>query len=284
MKRFLLLPVLGITICVNAQQKVVTQATITTITNVIAPEGEADIQNLQNPGGGGNVRMFQNFGDGETKSTTLLKNDKVKTVIKTDMGRTTIIRDNGLKVTTTLLEIMGNKTGFYVSDDEQAELRRRMDSIMASRRAGDSDRVRTVSANTPSNVEVSYTEETKKIAGYVSKKAYVIATRLLGVKDTTVVWYTPDLKLQNISSTGGLSGFGNMGAVAGLDKIDGFVMRYETRMRRNRRMEVEVTKIDLDKQIADKEFDIPKDFDVKPMKEMGGIMGGGQGMQFRVRE
>ena len=68
---------------------------------------------------------------------------------------------------------------------------------------------------------------------------------------------------------GGMQGFGNMApALSGLDKINGFVMRYEMNMRRNRKMEVEVTKIDLKKEIEDKEFLVPKDFEVKPMKEM----------------
>jgi len=281
MKRILFIPVLGLSMAAMAQQKVITQATINTTTNVIAPE-EEDVQNIQNTGS--NFRMFQNFGDGETKSTTWLKNDMIKTVIKSDMGRTTIIRNNGLKVTTTLMEMMGNKTGFYVSDEDQAEMKRKRDSMMANHQPGDSGSVRTMPANTPTNVDISYSEETKIIAGYVCKKAYVITTRLLGFRDTTVVWYTPEFKLQNVSSTGGLSGFGNMGAVNGLDKVDGFVMGYEMKMRRNRRMEVEVKKIELGKEISDKEFDISKDFEVKSLKEMGGNMniGGQGGFQIRI--
>jgi hypothetical protein len=52
-------------------------------------------------------------------------------------------------------------------------------------------------------------------------------------------------------------------------------------MRRNRKMQVEVTKIDLQKDIADKEFDIPKDFEVKPMKDMQNMFGGQGGFQMR---
>ena len=67
---------------------------------------------------------------------------------------------------------------------------------------------------------------------------------------------------------------GNMGVnLNGLEKIDGFVMRYEANMRNRRRMEVEVTKIDLTKTIDDKEFTIPKDVEVKPMKEMQNMFG-----------
>jgi GLPGLI family protein len=258
-----------------AQPKSVSQATISTITNVIAPE-EDEVASIQNTGQGGPGAMFRNFGDGETKATTYLKNDMVKTVIKSDMGRTTIIRDNASKLTTTLLEIMGKKTGFFITDEEQEGMKKKMDSMMQNRRKDSSATQRTISVtpNTASNVNIVYTEETKKIAGYVCKKAYVVSTHILGIKDSTVVWYTPELKLQNISSTGGLSGFGSMGGLNGLDKIDGFVMQYERAMPRGRKMTVEVTKLDLTKEIAAKEFDIPKDFEVKPMKEMQGMFGG----------
>ena len=70
----------------------------------------------------------------------------------------------------------------------------------------------------------------------------------------------------------------------GLEKLDGFVIRYEMNMRRNRRMEVEVTKIVLDKEIDSKEFDIPKDIEMKPMKEMGNMFGGGRGGFMRGRD
>lgn len=273
------------TLSAMAQPKIITQATINTTTNVIAPE-EEDVTNIQSQGGGGPA-MFRNFGDGETKSVTQVKNDMVKTVIKSDMGRSTIIRNNETKLTTTLIEMMGNKTGFYVTDEEQAGLRKSMDSMMQARSKDSAATNRP--AATPPTVDVVYTEETKKIAGYNCKKAYLITSRLMGlVKDTAVVWYTPEFKVKNVSSVGGGFSMGMMGGAAAtgnsMDKIDGFVMGYETKMRRNRTMIVTVTKIDVAKEIADKEFDIPKDFDVKPMKEMRSMMGGGQGAQIQIRQ
>ena len=263
-----------------AQPKLVSQATISTTTTVIAPE-EEDVANIQ-PQGGGEGRMnFRNFADGETKSTTYLKNDLVKTVMKSDMGRSTTIRDNGKKLTTTLIEMMGNKTGFYATDEEQAAVRKRMDSMMqATRTSTDTNNARRRERPAEVPAEIVYTEETKKIAGYNCKKAYIVNTRFMGIKDSSVIWYTPEIKLQNISSTGGFSAFGNLGASNSsnaLAKVDGFVMRQESRMGRGRSMVIEVTKVDLAKEIADKEFEIPKDFDVKPMKEMQNMMQGGGG-------
>lgn len=276
MKIFLSICCAAISMSSFAQQKIITQATISTTTNVIAPD-EDDASNVQQPGGGG--FNFRNFGDGETKSTTFYKDAMVKTVIKTEMGRTTTIRNNDTRMTTTLLEIMGNKNGFYASDDEQAEMKKKMDSMMQARSKADTNQhTRTVSASTPANVDIVYTEETKKIAGYTCKKALVITTRLLGFKDTTIAWYSPEIKFQNLGYTGGLSGFGSIVSTSnGLEKINGFVMRYEMKMRRNRQMIVEVTKIETGKDIAAKEFEVPKDFDLKPMKEMQNMMGGGRG-------
>lgn len=266
-----------------AQPKIVSNATINTTTNVIAPE-EEDVSNIQGQGQEGTrggMMMFRNFGDGETKSVTQVKNDMVKTVIKTDMGRSTIIRDNAAKLTTTLIEMMGNKTGFYSTDDEQAAMRKSMDSMMQARSKDSAST--TKRGQDTSTVEVSYTEETKKIAGYNCKKAFLVTIRLLGlVKDTSIVWYTPEFKVKNVSSVGGgfsmgMGGSGGASTSNSMEKIDGFVMRYETKMRRNRTMIVEVTKIDLTKEIADKDFEIPKDFEVKPMKEMRSMIGGGGG-------
>ncbi len=268
-----------------AQPKIITKAIINTTTNVIAPE-EEDVTAIQNQGTGGGAMMFRNFGDGETKSVTYLKNDLVKTVIKTDMGRSTIIRNNASKLTTTLMEMMGNKTGFYITDEEQVAMRKSMDSIMKAR-TKDSTTLTRRPTETP--VAISYTEETKKIAGFNCKKAYLIATRLLGLKDTSVVWYSPEFKINNLPTTGGGlamgfmgSGGGNTGGLSGLAQIDGFVMRYETKMRRGRIMTVEVTKVDFTKEIADKEFDIPKDFELKPMKDMQTMLQGGPG-NFQIR-
>jgi hypothetical protein len=281
MKRLLLMAAVIYSGNLMAQAKLVSQATVNTTTTIIAPE-EEDVSNIQVQGGDGARMNFRNFGDGETKSVTYLKNDLVKTVMKSDMGRSTIIRDNGKKLTTTLIEMMGNKTGFYATDEEQAAMRKRMDSMMQATRNGATDTGRRRNARPAETTapEIIYTEETRKIAGYICKKAFIVNTRFLGNKDSSVVWYTPEFKLQNISSTGGLSGFGAFTSNSTsnvYDKIDGFVMRYENKMPRGRNMVVEVTKVDIAKEIADKEFDIPKDFDVKPMKDMQNMMQGGGG-------
>lgn len=277
MKFFLLSILTCVSLLSKSQTKLTTQAIITTTTNITAPDDE-DVSQIQNQGGGG--FNFRNFGDGETKSTTYIKNELVKTNYKSESFKGSMYRNNTTKITTTIFEIMGNKQGFYSSDNDQVEMAKRMDSMMKVRAKTDSaikPRARTVAFAS----SVEYVNETKQIAGYNCKKALLITDKLLS-KDTLAVWYTPDIKFVNVSSTGGTSGFGNLGGAAGnlpFDKIDGFVMMYERNMPRGRKMIVKVTKIETDKEISDKEFEIPKDVEIKSMKEMTGPGGGG----FRIQ-
>ena len=196
MRISLLFTLLFIAFFAKAQPKLITQATIATTTNIIAPEDE-DVSQIQNPGGGG--FNFRNFGDGETKSTTFVKNDLVKTNYKSESFRGSMYRNNATKMTTTIFEIMGNKQGFYSSDNEQGEMGKRIDSMMKERAKTDTNiKVRTRSVNFQSSI--LYTNETKKIAGYNCKKALIITDKLVA-KDTLAVWYTPEIKFSNLSSS-----------------------------------------------------------------------------------
>ncbi len=262
------------------QPKIYRQAQIATTTNIIAPE-EDDSQNMQGRDGGG--MNFRNMMDGEFKFVTLVKNDMTKMTIKSEVVHATIFRDNDKKLTTTIMEMMGNTNGFYITDQEQVEMQKMRDSMMAERRKKDTTmrQFPQPDRNTNLPVEVSVTNESKKIAGYVCKKAFLITTRLLGNKDTVTIWYTPEFKIDNVATTGGMNALPMMGNMMpqlnGLDKIEGFVMRYEMNMRRGRRLESEITKVELDKNIADTEFELPKNVEIKPMKEMQNMFGGGRG-------
>jgi hypothetical protein len=283
MKKILPLFLMAASLAANAQTKVLTQAIITTKTTIVSPEGDEANVPPPPPGADGEQRVTFRFGgDGETKTVTTLKGDLIKTFSESEMGRTTIIRDNANKKTTTLMEMMGNKTGFYSTDEEQEQMRKRMDSMMQSRPQGQGGN--NFGAAGTSTTTITYVDESKKIAGQQCKKALLITTRANGNKDTGVVWYCPDFKLQGLPSTGGVSGFGaftRTNTLGGLSDLAGFPMQYEMKMNRGRVMTVEITKIIIDKEIAVKEFDIPKDFVVKSMKDMQNGVGGG-GFQIRM--
>ncbi|MBK8611055.1 MAG: hypothetical protein IPL84_14215 [Chitinophagaceae bacterium] len=282
MKRIItLLFVTGVS-TVWAQPRLLTSATINTKTTIVAPETdeEAPAGNFTNENG--EQVVIRHFGgDGETKTTTWLKNDLQKTFSESDMGRTTVIRDHSKKMTTTIMEMMGRKSGFYATDDDQEQMRKRMDSMMQGR---DQSASFGNANSSPPVYTISYTEENKKVSGYACKKALIIATRFNGKADTTNVWYCPDFKIQNLPNTGGVAaGFGGFNAVggpSGFEDLAGFPMEYERNLSRGRKMTVQVTKIVTDKEIPDKEFDISKDIEIKAMKDMQNE--GGPGIRIRM--
>lgn len=281
MKNIITLLFLPVSLAVFAQPKVLTQATVTTKTTIVAPDGDEGTQTTTSADGG-EVRVMRFGGDGETKTTTWLKNDLTKTFSEGEMGRTTIIRDNSKKISTTIMEMMGRKSGFYATDADQAEMRKRMDSMMQGR--GGQNASFGGGSNTPAVFSIAYIDESKKISGYNCKKALVIGKRANGRTDTTTVWYCPDFKIQNLPSTGGSGGgFGGFNVTAGaneMEDLNGFPMEYERNMNRGRKMTVQVTKLVIDKDVADKEFEIPKDIEIKPLKDMQN--GGGPG-NFQIR-
>lgn len=279
MKRIFTLLLLTVTGAAFAQTKIITQASIVTKTSIVSPDGdEPPAQTFTSSEG--ETRVMRFGGDGETKTSTWLKNDLVKTFSESDMGRTTTIRDNAKKITTTIMEMMGRQSGFYSTDEDQAAMRKRIDSMMQSR----GQNAALGNNSTPPTFTIEYINEQKKIAGYDCKKALIIAKRANRV-DTTTVWFCPDFKLQNLPSTGGMAaGFGGFSASGptGMELLNGFPMKYERNMNRGRHMTVEVTKLVIDKEIADKEFEIPKDIEIKPMKDMQGGPGGGPIIQMRA--
>ena len=281
MKLYLTSFILLFTIATFAQTKIHQQAVIYTTMNIIAPE-EEDVQNLQSNQEMRGGMNFRNMMDGETKFITYLKNDSIKTNIKSEMGRFAIYRDNNKKITTSIMEMMGNKMGFYTSDSEQVVMQKQRDSMMQERRKKDTSAKRTSLIDRDNlSTDIIKTNETKKIAGILCNKAFIVSTRFMMNKDTAIVWYAPDIKLKNLNSTGGFSNLPGMVSnmvptLKGLDNVDGFVMGYTTKMRRNRILDVAVTKIELDKEIDNKEFSLPKDVELKPMREMRMMFGGGR--------
>lgn len=281
MKKIITCLLLPASVAVYAQPRVLTQATLTTKTTIVSPEGD-DLPPPQaaTAGDGQEVRVMRFGGDGETKTTTWLKNDLTKTFSESDMGRTTVIRDNAKKITTTIMEMMGRKSGFYATDEDQAQMRKRMDSMMQGR--GGQNASFGGGGGKPPVYTITYIDESKKVSGYTCKKALVIGTRSNGSMDTTTVWYCPDFKIQNLPSTGGMAaGFGGVATGSnGLEDLNGFPMEYQRNMNRGRKMTVQVTKLVIDKDIADKEFELPKDIEIKAMKDMQN--GGPGGPQIRI--
>lgn len=286
MKRVFTLLCATATLTGYAQSKMVNQAIITTKTVITAPEDDENGPSGTSTSTGPNgeeIRVVRFGGEGESKTTTTIKNDLVKTFSESDMGRTTVIRDNTKKLSTTIMEIMGRKMGYYATDEDQAAMNKRMDSMMRSRNAN--GQLVGGPPSGPATIDFVYLDENKKVAGYDCRKALMIATRQGRPKpDTTTIWYLPEIKFPGVNSTGGPAGpFGGAGSFGGDDmaKLNGFPMLYERTMNRGRKMSVQVTKLVMDKAVEDKEFEIPKDIEIKSVKDMQNG-GGGPMIQMRI--
>ncbi|MFN5641752.1 MAG: hypothetical protein ACK45S_05045 [Sphingobacteriales bacterium] len=274
MKKMFFFLILGLTLQVQAQ-RVVEKAIIKMNMQITFPENWGG----GGPGGGGDdngMRMMPR--DIETAMTVFYKGDQTKIETSSDFGKNYTFIDRKEKKTTTLMEMMGRKQGFYSTDAEAEAMTKRMDSIRALRR--DSLEKMGLRFN-DGGPEILYTEESKKIAGITCKKAIIKTKDRQGAVTETAVWYAPDFKMgAGFATSGGSQGGGMMRGgmsmnLPGMEKLNGFPMEYETTRQNGMKTYMVVTKVDLDANIDDKTLEIPKGYDIKPMSEMGGQGGGG---------
>ena len=256
-----------------SQARVVDKAIVKAQTEITFPENMGGGP----PGGGDGNVMMARPGSMEAGITIYLKGDMTKVESTTDFGNNIVISDRKNKKTTTLIEAMGRKTGFYSTDEDDAAMRSRMDSVRNARR--DSLAALGIPIGQPAKPEIEYVNESKKIAGINCKKAIVRSKDQRGQVNETVVWYAPDFKMATGTTMGGGRGMMAMAGVNGLDQLEGFPMEYEIIRNNGMRIHMQVTKVQLDANVDDKVFEIPKGYDIKPMSEMQGP--GGRGM-FRM--
>lgn len=257
-----------------AQTKVVSQAIVHSKTEINFP------QNFNRPGGGDNDDGGGGPSGMASKNTIYMRGDQIKTLNQSDFGNNITIIDKKNKTTTTLIEAMGRKTGYTVSDAEQEEVQKRMQARMDSLRQARGQNQPPGGQNnfTPGTSELIETSDTKKIADQVCKKLIIRTKSRQGETSETIVWYTPDFKMAEgfpVTGTnmGGGRGFAGRGRggffnTADLEKINGFVMGYELERPNGFSMKMEVTKIELNPAITDKTFEIPKGYEMKSAQEV----------------
>jgi len=264
-------------------QKEVRTAIVKSTTEITFPDNSA-------AGGEDEPRPFA--GGVESSNTVHYTPDFVKTFNQTDFGNNTVIIDKKNKKTVTIIEAMGRKTGYYSTPEDEEQRRKRMDSL---RQAG-GGRNRS-EENARGEVEIVNTTETKKIAGYTCKKVILKSKSGNGETNETIVWFTPDLKMPadypaaGMSAPGGRGFSGSFGggarpgfgSLAGLDKIEGFVMGYEMSRPNGFSMKMEVKKIEVDPEIKEKIFEVPRGTELKPISEMQNLFGA-PGGGFRRQE
>jgi hypothetical protein len=283
MKPYLTIAILLLTGWASAQPRVVKSAIVKMQTEITFPENFGGPGGGGPPGGGdgGNVVIMGGPGGMESSSTLYYTPDRTKLESTSDFGNNIVISDRKEKKTTTLIEAMGKKTGFYSTEEDEAAMRNRMDSARNARR--DSLQKLGLPIAAPSTPEILYSEETKQIAGYTCKKAVIRTKDRQGAVNESTVWYCPEFKMGEGFSfgggRGGMMGGPMMGGLNGLDKIEGFPMEYSMSRSNGMKMHMTVTKVQLDAAIDDKTFEVPKGYELKSMKDMQGRDGR---MMFRI--
>ncbi|MBX2921145.1 MAG: hypothetical protein KF746_03050 [Chitinophagaceae bacterium] len=278
MKKFALTGLFFLTaLWITAQQKTIESAIVKSKTEITFPENPN--RQLEGEGDGGGFPTGM-----ESKNTVFFSKNFIKTFNETDFGNNTVIIDRQNKKTTTIIEAMGRKTGYYSNEADEAEMRKRMQERMDSLREARGGQNAQSNFTAP-EVEIVKTEETKKIAGYTCKKAIVKTKTRQGEANELTVWYAPEFKMAEGYPATGNAGFGGggrgfsgsfgggrgrmgLGGLAGLDKIEGFVMGYEMSRPNGFKMSTEVTRVELDAVIPDKTFEVPKGIELKPASEM----------------
>ncbi len=273
-----------------AQPKIVERAIIKAKTEITFPEnfsfGGGPGGGGPGGGGGGEGMSFSMPRDMENTMTMTYSPEFMKIENLSDFGNNVVITDRKNQKTTTLIEAMGRKTGFYTNTADAEAQRARQDSMRKARRDSLAELGLTFRDNKP---ELVYTEESKKISGFNCKKVIIKTTGQNGQVTESIVWYTPDFKIAPGSmapaASGGFPGGGGRGmsmmsgSVQGLELIDGFPVEYEVTRENGFKIHMLVLKVQLDPAIDEKTFEIPKGFDVKPMSSFESQ--GGMRMIFR---
>jgi GLPGLI family protein len=206
------------------------------------------------------------FGDGEMKSRLFYKNGNMKMENDMGMGKNYVFYEPNTKTTTTLMEVMGRKMGFYTNEEDMKKMA-----------AADSGKTQQrIQAFNP-EVFIEYLSETKKIAGYTCNKALIRYKNQKGDEMQQAVWYSPEIIMGEGFKFNMLV---RQAGIPGIQKLKGFPMEFDVVRQNGMKIHYEVSKVDLNAKIDDKTFVIPKDFDVKPQSEM--MRGGNGGFQFRV--
>lgn len=222
-----------------------------------------------NAGGGDGAPMIQMAGN-ETDIKIFVKDSMRKVLTQNNFMNNIVLYDGKSGINTTLTESGGEKSGFTQTKEEREMQQKRMDSIRKARENGEGEGgpgrmvIRMGGAMEP--VAIEYTEEAKEINKMKCKKAVVTSKKQDGSLVKTDVWYSPDFMLP--------SGLGFSRGSLNLAGLKGMAVMYETTNTINMggnemtmTTHFEVSSIEQNANIADKEFTVPKGYEVKTYQE-----------------
>lgn len=225
----------------------------------------------ENNGGNEGSGMEVMIAGNETDIIVFLKDSLRKVLIQSNAMNSTNLYNGKTGITTVLTETMGEKTGYTQTQEQKLLQKRRADSIIKARENGEPPAagggiVFRTTLGAAKTTGIEYTSETKEINGMNCKKAIVTTSTPDGNEKKIDVWYTPDY----ILPVGVAVGRGGLD----LSTLKGIPVAYEQtnsiKMGDNEMTMIsryELKKIDKKAAVADKEFDIPKGYNIKTWDE-----------------
>jgi GLPGLI family protein len=166
-----------------------------------------------------------------------IKGSKSKSETNSTMGNQTEINDYADKSKITLLNMMGQK---YAIRETAAEIQKDMEK--------------------EPKAQVEVTNETKTIAGYLSKKA-IVTTNNDGEKTVYEVWFTEELGSKDVNFDNPI-----------YKDINGVLMEFQIKTEQVT-MKCTVSSVEK-KSISSKEFEIPSDYTITTKEELKSKFGG----------
>jgi hypothetical protein len=237
----------------TAQTLLVSQAIITTETEVRSTDDSVDTAPKLVNNGKLSVLAVRSDDPAEMKSTTWYKGQMLKTVTTNGIKTITTIRDNAQQKTTIVTEKGNKAVGYYFFDSQLPNVGPSKDSLVASPR-----------------VKIFYQDVDRAIAGFACKRAVVDITDEYGITERAIVWYNTMVKLPDLSVTGD-PGFGYLrlkpnAKMFFFEQLKGFPMEYEMALGPGRTLSVTVTRMDIQKDIKDKTFKVPNGINIDLLK------------------
>ena len=185
-------------------------------------------------------------------------NPSFEKIVEVTRGRTTFLINRQNNNIIWLDEGFGFKNGTIATAEDAAAVERYMDSLYAKKRQP---------VILP---KIEYKDEQQVINGFACKKALLIYEIQDAKADTATVWYFPDYKLAD-SFTYCANEMKYKEKLATLNRIDGIPVKVIMFVTKKMQVELELKKIDVSKPVSEKEFMVPKDFELKSIKDFYGI-------------
>lgn len=154
--------------------------------------------------------------------------------------------------------MMGDQIVITNNEDKSAVLLMNMMGKMMAIKMSDNDNSDSVDENTE-EPKITYTDETKEIAGYKCKKAVVVTEDESGEEVETEIYYTEEISPKADNKFAGLKGFPLQYTL----NTQGMIMT------------VTASKIEK-KKVSKKLSEIPEGYEEMTMEEFQNMMGGGQ--------